>query len=318
MPATAPETIPLLAGCVAGVRFTPLVPDVSPSWTRFNPSVLQLRDGRVVTTVRSSNYSIGPGGRYEILGDGIVRTDTLLLDLDENLGIIRSRPIGIVAPPEPSGTIWGLEDLRLCEVDAGLIAIAASRDRDPDGISRAVLVEFDLDGTVSRERILPGPDRARHEKNWVPFADSTGAVRVVYSWDPLLIGLLDVERAVIHWDGPATTDWGSARGGGGGGRFVSGPHSGWLFVVHEAVVLPDWSRRYLHRFVAVSDEWVPLAASPHFTFLGRGVEFAAGLTIRDERVLVSFGLEDEEAWLASVGLNDILFGMLGLPNDGEQ
>lgn len=50
-----------------------------------------------------------------------------------------------------------------------------------------------------------------------------------------------------------------------------------------------------------------IASSRPFYFIAKGIEFAAGLARapRGNRLLISFGFEDKEAWLAEVDEEDV-------------
>jgi hypothetical protein len=67
-------------------------------------------------------------------------------------------------------------------------------------------------------------------------------------------------------------------------------------------------RYYLHRFVLADAEWRIVRVSRPFYFRHRGIEFAAGacLTHDGADVLVTFGVEDREAWLCRIPLRRVL------------
>lgn len=304
--------IPLLSEWIPRVGFVPLRTETRPAWTCFNPSLVRRADGRLMAAVRSSNYRMNASGNYDIDDpDGVVRTESRLVVLDKQL--LPSPGVLVVEPDESSpvgSAIRGYEDLRLFESDGGLGALACVRDRDATGICRMVLLDIAEDGRVTREVVLDGPDSSRHEKNWVPIAADGDRLLIVYQWNPVVRGHIDLGTGVLTLDAPngrphARADgWPGARGGGGGA--VIGDDGEQLFVVHEAIVMPDWSRRYLHRFVTISAEGRAVRESVRLAFLSRGVEFAAGLALDRQNVLVSFGREDEEAWIASFPLAELL------------
>jgi hypothetical protein len=91
-----------------------------------------------------------------------------------------------------------------------------------------------------------------------------------------------------------------ARGFRGGSQLV--PHGdGWVCVIHE-VAEDEGRRTYEHRFVWFDAELSITGWSSPFVFQSqRQVEFAAGLAWLDAgRLVVTFGVRDEEAWLAVV------------------
>jgi hypothetical protein len=293
MPEAPPP--PFLAELVPDAEYVPLVTLVETGWSRFNPSLVRRSDGRLQVSIRSSNYRIDENGGYEVDDPaGVVRSRTSLATVDGS-GV---GPAALILEPDGlavGGRVRGYEDIRLFEHRGALGALATVRDRDVSGICRIALLQLEDDGTVTRERMIAGPDPQRHEKNWVPMPDDgSGRLRVVYSWDPLRIGVLDVDDGSLAIGDPVPTPWANARGSSGGVRLESTGED--LFVVHERILLPDWRPCYLHRFVALADGR-PARASRRFAILGRDVEFAAGLVIDGEHLLLSFGSRDEEAWL---------------------
>lgn len=306
------ESVPSLSEWVARVEFTPLRTEVRPGWTCFNPTLVRRRDGRLVAGVRSSNYRLGSGGSYDVADPTrIVRSESRLVALDDRL-----RPgAGVLVAeardaPTVESRIRGYEDLRLFESAGGLGGLASVRDRDSTGLCRMVLLDIADDGTVTRERLVAGPDPLRHEKNWVPFDARAATLRIAYSWDPLVLGRLDLRTAELELDAPVASTWGDARGGAGG--VAVGDEL--LFVVHESITMPDWSRRYVHRFVTVTGDGMPSRESARLTFLSVGIEFATGMVLDGDRLLVSFGREDEEAWIASARVQEVMERMTAVPS----
>lgn len=313
---------PLLAEWLPTCTFAPLLPDVRPGWSRFNPSLAVLGDGSLVASVRSSNYRLADDGGYLIDDpEGVVRSEHLLVDLDGDLGIGAVRTFGPpVGHPVTDFPVRGYEDARLFVTAGRLFALCTVRDRSASGQAQMVLVELDRSGTVLGELVVEGPEPGRHEKNWSPFDPSEAglqardpdvALGIVYSWDPLVIGelRLDEGRFGERWRRPGSGLGPLARGGSPG---VAVP-GGVLFVVHEVAWMPDGTRRYPHRFVLVDRGGRRLRCSPTFFFLARGVEFAAGLVVMGDDLLVSFGVADESAWIARIRTADVLarLGELG-------
>ena len=303
----ATEAVPLLSEWLPNTVFSPLVVPTQRGWTSFNPSLVVRRDGRVQATVRSSNYRIDATGRYEIDDpQKIVRSMTRIVDLDEQLRPGAASSIRELADATVyESTIRGYEDVRLFESDHGLGALAVVRDRDSSPTCRIVLLELDDSAQVTRELLIAGPDSDRHEKNWIPIRADRDTLHLIYAWDPLHAGELNLSTGALRLAPPAESAWHGARGGGGGASIDGRADGDRLFVVHEPVTMPDWSRRYVHKFVTVSADGAPRRSSPYFVFLGHGIEFAAGLVIVDGRVLVSFGREDAEAWIASFPASEL-------------
>lgn len=278
-----------------------------PGWTLFNPSIVW-DDGRFVVNVRSSNYHI-VDGRYVIPpedGDTI-RTDNFLAFLDDNLQTKEVHPLA--ATYERSEyPVDGLEDVRLNVVDgAGLVSATVRNWAGLDGTCRIGVghVARAATGFTVRDLTVRTTADGQHEKNWMPIL---GTERFLYHCH--LSGMV----ATVEADGDewrVTTGGASphvARGFRGGSQLVPIGGGHWLAIVHE--VAHDGNIRiYEHRFVQFDehDDWRIVAVSRPFAFREpRTIEFCAGLAIRGMRLVASFGVKDEDAWLADVALPDVL------------
>jgi hypothetical protein len=83
----------------------------------------------------------------------------------------------------------------------------------------------------------------------------------------------------------------------------------YLAVVHEARFIPGRPTRYYqHRFVSFDRHGNLTKISPPFVFHDRTVEFCAGLAYfpAADRLLLSYGVRDCEAWMAWVDLDDVI------------
>ncbi len=256
-------------------------------------------------------------GRYIIDDDGgAIRTTNFLVDVDARGNATNPRnllePAGRTSSSFP---VHGYEDVRLAPVGDELWALATVRDSDESGLCRIALLRLADDGRVVEERIVVGPTPGRHEKNWAPFAAegissgaSVGEVTVVYSWDPLVIAAISpdpdspTEARFRELSRTASGLGPNVRGGTNGVR-VEG---GWLFLVHESRRFPDSVARYLHRFVIVREDATVGLVSPLLTFLTDGVEFALGAAHQGDDLLVAFGLDDAEAWIARMSFDRVI------------
>jgi hypothetical protein len=300
--------LPTLEQLLPSTRFAQVALTPAPPWPAFNPSIAADGDGYAMI-VRTANYVL-TDGRYEFLdGNGaptgrrVVHTRNYFVRLGadfvaDDVREIHDRSGRTV---HPTG-IHGLEDCRLVHWRDGWWATATVRDSTAAGMARVLLVRLvehgdDVHAVDAVE--LPAPSASQHEKNWVPFTVD-GRLRLVYRWHP---------RRVLEWDGSTLqvveerpgdalqADW---RGSSQGARI----DGGWLFAVHE-VRAAAAGRQYLHRFVRLGDDG-DVRWSPQFTFTGAPVEFAAGLAVHGNEVVVSFGVGDAVAALAVVPLDALL------------
>jgi len=318
--ANATWYMPLLGELLERVEFHPLLLPVPSGWTCFNPSLVRSETGELLAAVRSANYRIGSDGNYIFADKGGILNKSFLVGLTEELCI--SWTVPLVAPGGVEAfpcRIKGYEDIRLVRAGGATYGLATVRDRHSHGLCRVALLEIDSDGSVRRDMVLESPDPARHEKNWVPFplTEEGGELAVrtglVYQWGPIVLWELDLASGALHQDGPsgaihqsglrvASSLAPGARGGTQG--VVLG--DGVLFVVHYAVLMQDGTRRYPHQFVLLDEGLQFSGASPMFFFLHRGVEFATGLCLEGDSLLMSFGSDDSTAWIARCRVEAVL------------
>jgi len=298
---------PLLADLVpeATFRRIEIEPD-RPGWSLFNPTVLAAGPG-LLGIVRSSNYRI-EGGRYvipEADGDAI-RTTNLLVEFDADLEVRGCRPIAEPDYARNGYPVHGWEDCRLRRTPAGISVSATVRDAAGwDGRCRIATAALDVGkATLSDMRVLEWDGLAQHEKNWAPidgrdawlYASHRDGHSVVVEADAGLPGCYEVSRR-----GPAPR---IARGFRGGSQLVP-LRDGWLSVVHEVAVMDSGHRAYEHRLLWFDGSFTLRRMSPLFAFREtRAIEFAAGAAILGDRLVVSFGVRDAEAWLVSIPLED--------------
>ncbi len=266
----------------ARIRFDPPA-----GWHPMNPSVCW-HDGAVWCVVRTVNYAM-TGRDYAVDDpDGVVRTVNYLGRLSRSGKFVRPRAMCDLdqAPRRPT-TVVGYEDVRLVSVRGKLAGSATVCDRDR---GRRLIAKLDLDARGDVRRATVQPSNQLAEKNWMPFARG-GEFAWVYSLDPTCVvpgPLWDCPLALEHLRGGAA----AVLGGG------------LLCVVHEVVETAE-TRVYLHRFVKLDRSLRVVAVSPAWVFAHHGIEFCAGLLVDGDELVLSYGIEDCEAWVVRVKLGEI-------------
>jgi len=307
-PAVAGAALATLESLVAGARFARLELHPAPPWPLLNPSITLDGDGYALV-VRTANYRL-EGNRYQILDDEgrptaeqPVRTRNYFVRLDGDFVATHVFEIedesGRV---EFESRIRGLEDCRLFRWQGAWWVAATVRDSTPSSVARMVLGRLDVDGAGARlaETFeLPPPHPDQHEKNWAPLIDGD-ELRLVYRWHPLRVTQWNGRELAIVEERLLDPQFGNWRGSSQGVP-VEG---GWLFVVHEVAVAGE-HRRYQHRFVHLGGDG-SVRCSPLFTFTGAPIEFAAGMAVRDDTVVVSFGVSDATAGFTLLPLAGVL------------
>lgn len=287
--------------------------DIEPAhegWSLFNPTVLEHR-GELVGIVRSSNYRIVDGRYIMPETDGqAIRTDNLLVRFDSDLTVTSCRAIRGPEYETTAYPVTGLEDCRLRHTKTGIGVSATVRNAAPfDGRCRIGVADLDIDtGEATGLRVLDGLSAAEHEKNWMPIEGGDLAGGWLYACshrghvvrvadDP---GLRGAYQMLQHGPSPRL-----AKEFRGGGQLVAW-RGGYLGVIHEVSILASGQRAYEHRFVWLDNSLALRRVSVPFAFRElRAIEFAAGLSVIGQRVVVSFGVRDAEAWLVALDSEDV-------------
>ena len=276
-------------------------------WSLFNPTIA-LDGDELLAIVRSSNYRIIEG-RYVIPpedGDRI-RTENLLCRVSADLERI-SEPRVISGPDYPANDypVEGLEDCRLRRTARGWGVSATARNvHGWDGRCRQVIADLDVEAAAfSGLKVLESGELQLHEKNWMPvesrpewvYAPWHAGHTVTVDEDELLPGAYQIIQR--H---PAPLIAKEFRGGSQLVRF----RDGWIAAVHEVAEV-NGRRIYEHRFAWWDASLRLSRISRPFAFReSRSIEFAAGAAVTRDRLVVSFGVRDAEAWLVSLREDEV-------------
>lgn len=295
--------------------------DVQPvydGWSTFNPTLIN-HGGYLIGIVRSSNYQI-VDGRYVMpeADAGTIRTENILVRFTPELAVASQRHIIGPDYPHTNYPVVGLEDCRLRTTPTGLGVSCTIRDAAPwtDGRCRVGTADLDVESaTLSGLRVLDGIHMQEHEKNWMPiegrggwlYAASHDGHVVTVDNHPDLPGGYQVARR-------STAPPIAAQFRGGSQLVPAG--SGWLGLVHE-VAFVDGQRAYEHRWVWFDAALRLRRMSPWFAFQAKQqIEFAAGLARCGDRLVVSYGVRDAEAWLVTVKEDDVDACLQDVAGDG--
>ena len=295
---------------LARTRFVRI--DVEPAhegWSLFNPSLVAQGDG-ILVNVRSSNYRI-VDGRYEMppVDGGIIRTDNLLARYELDLTLRDCRAIQAPYYPTTGYPVDGLEDVRLRYTETGIGVSATVRNAAPfDGRCRIATADLNVATAVASGLVvLDSLSTQEHEKNWMPLIGGPHDGGWIYSChhrghvvtvdrDPSLAGAW-----LMHQRAASPLIAKEFRGGGQAVEFSDG----YLAVIHEVAYIGS-QRGYEHRFVWFDNDLALRRWSQPFAFREpRAIEFAAGLAVVGDRVVVSFGVRDAEAWLVELQADEI-------------
>lgn len=282
-----------------------------------NPSIFIDNDGTILCNVRHVNYTLfhsegkkfhhfyGPLQYIHPENDCTLTTTNYLCHLDKNLNIVRTDKIDTSELDVPP--IWefvGMEDVRLFKWDDKLYGSGVRRDTTTNGVGRMELSEYKITDNsvkeISRFRIpAPGQDNSYCEKNWMPILDKpyhyikwsnpTEVVKV----DPINKTCITVhleENRTI----PGLCDF-------RGGSQVISWNGYYLAIIHEVRLfnseLGRKDGKYYHRFVLWDNDFNIVTFSELFDFMEGDIEFSCGLALLNGEFLVSFGFQDNAAFI---------------------
>ncbi len=255
-----------------------------------------------------------------------MRTTNYVADMAPDGALSNARRVDVTDPSLRPGT--QVEDLRVFSWQGRLWAVAAVHmGGNPPPVIRQGLCEMTEAGAVI-PKVHEQPSQ-RQEKNWMPLVEGD-SLRFVYSTSPLLVTKLDPGSMFVN---PPAREMPAVTGHVRGGTPLVPYKDGYLAVVHEVYrpkreppnynpllgffapmekdpVAGDVPTIYVHRFVRFDRALSRAELSEPFYFRRIGTEFCAGALWRGDKLLLSFGSNENEAWIAYVDPMDIarLFG----------
>jgi hypothetical protein len=228
--------------------------------------------------------------------------------MDENMRIKRYNRVDTSDFPDKE--LWdfvGLEDARIVRWDGKLYICGVRRDLDTIGTGRMELSEIEITKNGVKElkqyRIpSPGGDGSYCEKNWMPILDMpyhfvkwTNGTEVV-KYD---INTGETTQVVLtNWRDLGCIDL-------RGGSQVLPLDDNYRFCLnHETYLFQSEQGRkdgtYRHRFIIWDKEWNIAKVSKQFSFLNAEIEFAVGMCEYGDDYLITFGFQDNAAYLLRV------------------
>lgn len=285
-----------------------------------NPSVFIDDDGEILVNLRHVNYTLyhsengqrfpsrwGPLSYLHPEGDQALRTTNYICRLDGNLSMINCSVIDTSElDVTPLWEFTGEEDCRLVQWEGKYYVIGVRRDTTPHGEGRMELSEVTIDKAsweikeVSRLRIpTPGANDSYCEKNWMPILDKpyhfvkwTSPTEVVRTWpdEPARTEQVALVQGLIppkdQRGGSQVIRWGSV----------------YIAITHEVDLFKNYLAQkdgiYRHRLVVWDEQFNLIGLSPEpITFLEGRVEFVAGAAKYRDDLLISFGFQDNAAFV---------------------
>lgn len=296
---------PLLEDLTPSVQTKPILFEVPPLFSRFNPSIAADGEGfRLV--IRSADFISGMTDPFDhpVSSDGTFHEANYLVLMDGDLEVRRAELVH--APPELEeiadrpDAVRAITDCRLFSWrDQWYVSGTLFDDQRevPPAMGLLRLEDANLYDLV----ILSDREAGIPEKNWMPVVHG-GDLLFVYSVSPTVIMRYSadgVTERATHTGPHVLRDY---RGGSQGVEV----DDGYLFVIHETVYRDNGTRAYPHRFILMDRDFHITHTTTPFFFLHRFKQFCCGMTRRAEQLVISFGFMNREAFVARVPLGEVL------------
>lgn len=285
-----------------------------------NPSVFIDDDGKILVNIRHINYTLyhsegkdyphqwGPLQYVHPEDDLTLRTNNFIAELNSDFTTKSVSKVNMKLDKKPIWHFIGLEDARLFRWDGKLYICGVRRDHiDSKGKGRMDLSELVFNGSeyeeVSRHSIpAPPPNTSYCEKNWMPILNQP------FHWvkwcNPTEIVKFDIEQGeteTVHCDHSKTYQF--PRDIRGGSQVVEWQNH-YIAVTHEVNLYRDGLGRkdgkYLQRIIVWDKDWNIVKHTDDFSFMKGEIEFVTGLAFHKGNALLSFGFQDNAAFLLSI------------------
>jgi hypothetical protein len=282
-----------------------------------NPSIFIDNDGDILVNLRHVNYTLyhaeneqkfpsrwGPLSYLHPEKDVRLATENYLCRVNKDLKMTEYTKVEMLNLHQPIWEFHGLEDARLVQWNGQYFLVGVRRDTTTNGEGRMEYSWVDIDKdswTVTetkRVRIpAPEPNQSYCEKNWVPVLDKpytfikwTMPTEVVYA-DPNESRSEQV--AIRDTPAPPADQRGSSQVVKWGSMYIS--------ITHEVDLFKNYLQQkdaiYRHRLCLWDEQFNFIGLSKPFSFLDARVEFCVGAAILDGDLLISWGFQDNAAFI---------------------
>lgn len=288
-----------------------------------NPSIL-IDGGKIIVNIRHVNYTFfhsekklfqhpwGPLTYLHPENDIHLRTDNYYCELNDNFEITRFNKINTSKfdTYEPMWDFVGLEDVRLMRWDGKLYITGVRRDTTTNGQGRMELSEIVVSDNavteISRFRIPPPNDPDSYcEKNWMPILDMP--YHYIKWTNPTELVSVDPVSKTSKTEHLSNSIW-LPRDIRGGSQ-VMAFNDYYIALTHEVDLFKSEVGRkdavYRHRFIVWDKNWNIIKHTNDFSIMDAHVEFSIGMCQYNNDILITFGFQDNAAYLLKMSVNDL-------------
>lgn len=288
-----------------------------------NPSVLYNND-KIHVNLRNVNYTFyhsekklfqhqyGPLTYIHPEHDLHLRTTNWWLELSDDLKVTKYNKIDTTAfdTYEPQWDFVGLEDARIVYWDDNYWISGVRRDTTTNGQGRMELSKLEITENtvkeVERYRIeVPNDKNSYCEKNWMPIIDKPWHyIKWTNPTELVKVDKTTSKTVKLSNTVPLHNDQ------RGGSQVITLPNGNYLAITHEVQLFDSEIGRkdavYLHRFIEWDKDFNIVHWSKEFSFMAGHVEFCTGMTLAKDSVLITFGFQDNAAFIIKTDLQTIM------------
>jgi FkbM family methyltransferase len=280
-----------------------------------NPSIY-IDGNNILCNIRHVNYTLyhcegeqlfgnrhGPLAYLNPENDIKLRTNNFLAELNSDFSIKKYNKVDTSKLDiEPVWEFIGLEDARVVRWNGKLWYCGVRRDTKTNGEGRMELSEIEISKKgvkeINRYRIEPPNDPNSYcEKNWMPVIDMP--FHFVKWTNPTEVVKVDINtgtsQTIVLKNGVTQNQ--NFRGG----SHIIPFKGGRMCIIHEVDLwknkLQQKDAKYTHRFIVWDNDWNIKHISEPFSFMDGEIEFCTGLTEYNNNLLITFGFQDNAAYL---------------------
>ena len=252
------------------------------NFTSSSPCIIPWNEGYMMN-IRYVNYTINSGGGYNFkYDDGKITTLNKTVWLNRYLKILKESWFDAVH--DESMRYQGIEDVKIFGHLDSLLFMGTCQHPDTGNITMGG-GNYDLGLNKLIPVVKTSPNGRSCEKNWCYFHTGASELRVLYEWSPLTIMNTDLSVVLVTKTVPAFF------------RDIRGSSNGCLtgdeiwFLCH--MVQYSTPRHYYHLLIVLDSTTLEYKRhSIMFKFHDDCIEYALGLVVESERILISYSRMD--------------------------
>jgi hypothetical protein len=266
------------------------------SFFEMNPSLHINEKGNVVILIRNIDYRIFDENKFTIYNHPtnsiyMIMTGSIIKNekIDIEKFTLEKIDYNYDLPIYP--TFWkGMEDIRFINETDILVTVPECNKNGNPCIFKATITNNKIH---SFKVCLPN----KIEKNWMPFLNTDGKNKVVYSLDPFLIKSIE-EEEFEKWEleESVSVQLKCYHGSTNGIHY----NNYYWFLIHIR------KERIYHKWIRMDIINKQINVSKEFVFFAHSyVEFPTNLCLFNNRIFISLGVNDIKAFIIEIALNEL-------------